>query len=423
MKPCNVGTMSGSSIPQPSKPRSFVVTRRMDDKLFDSPVGRASWFPSGGPDSLTKRRGGPILSAVILNYNGERWLTRCLNSVKAQTIASEIEVILVDNDSQDGSKILAERLMHGWPNGRFVSLDRNYGFCGGNNRAAQWGSGKYLLFLNGDTWLEANCLEELVAEMERSGAGGGGPLVLEYASNEVQDAGAAGFDIFGVPVALASVVPTPPVFSCCGAAFLIERQLFWKIGGFDERFFMYGEEQDLFWRVWMAGQSVRLAPAARLHHRGEANANPVGGERVVELRTSARVRYLANRNALVTLLKNSEHILLLLPFLHALLLVPEALVWLIMCRRLGFIRDAYWKAWRDVWRMRGHICAERRRLRSLRQRSDWWFLRFLRLKPGRWRVLERVVRLGLPRVVELGVEVGGVPSEYRPKALALQAAR
>ena len=83
-----------------------------------------------------------------------------------------------------------------------------------------------------------------------------------------------------------------------------------KLGGFDERFFMYADEYDLCWRVWVAGGKVILAPSARVHHRGAAAVNPRGGERVLEARTSDTKRYYANRNNLVVLLKNSQHLLL-----------------------------------------------------------------------------------------------------------------
>jgi len=323
--------------------------------------------------------------------------------LKAQTVISEVQVIVADNDSPDGSGTLGKQLLAGWPNAQFVSLGHNYGFCGGNNRAAQRATGKYILFLNADTWLEEDCIEKLLADIQQTGAGGGGPLVLEYDSDDVQDNGASGFDIFGIPVARSSPNVSRPILSCSGCAILIERKLFWKIGAFDEEFFMYGEEQDLFWRIWMAGRSVRLATAARLHHRGEANSNPAGGERIVEVRCSVWVRYLANRNALATLFKNSEHFLMLLAIPQTLLLAVEALAWLAIGRQTAFVRDAYWNALRDVWHMRGHIRAERRRLRSWRQHSDWWFLRFLRLKPGRFHLVRRIVRFGLPHIATEGL--------------------
>src|SRR5438093_327865 len=105
----------------------------------------------------------PALSVIVLNYNGARWIERCLGSVEKQTIFPQIEVIVADNRSQDGSDEIAARMLANWPNGIFVQHGANLGFCEGNNRAAEFARGEYLFFLNNDTWLEPGCLEKLLA--------------------------------------------------------------------------------------------------------------------------------------------------------------------------------------------------------------------------------------------------------------------
>src|SRR3954468_18061270 len=87
----------------------------------------------------------PIISVVILNYNGARWLERCLASLQEQTIFKRIEVIVADNLSTDGSDRLAEKLVRDWSNGRFIQNGENLGFCEGNNRGAKPAIGEYLL--------------------------------------------------------------------------------------------------------------------------------------------------------------------------------------------------------------------------------------------------------------------------------------
>src|SRR5260221_12598513 len=86
----------------------------------------------------------PIVSVVILNYNGAQWLERCLASLQKQTVFDRLEVILADNRSSDGSDALGEKLLRGWPNGRFVQNGSNLGFCEGNNRGAQSAGGAEL---------------------------------------------------------------------------------------------------------------------------------------------------------------------------------------------------------------------------------------------------------------------------------------
>src|SRR5262245_60733399 len=107
-------------------------------------------------------KASPAISIVILNYNGAKWLDRCLESIRQQTIFERIEVIVADNASSDGSDQLAQKLLEGWPNGRFIANGGNLGYCAGNNRGAAAATGKYLFFLNNDTWLEADCLEKLL---------------------------------------------------------------------------------------------------------------------------------------------------------------------------------------------------------------------------------------------------------------------
>src|SRR4051794_1436015 len=71
----------------------------------------------------------PLVSVIILNYNGAKWMERCLESLQKQTIFSQIEVIVADNLSSDGSDGLAEKLIRDWPSGCFVQNGANYGFC------------------------------------------------------------------------------------------------------------------------------------------------------------------------------------------------------------------------------------------------------------------------------------------------------
>src|SRR5437879_10050409 len=104
----------------------------------------------------------PFVSVIVLNYNGARWIRRCLESLAAQTIFSQIEVIVADNRSEDGSDETAADILADWTNGVFMQHGVNLGFCEGNNRAADAAHGDYLFFLNNDTWLEPECLEKLL---------------------------------------------------------------------------------------------------------------------------------------------------------------------------------------------------------------------------------------------------------------------
>ncbi|MFO1500814.1 MAG: glycosyltransferase family 2 protein [Verrucomicrobiota bacterium] len=338
------------------------------------------------------------ISVVILNYNGARWLTRCLESLQAQSIGSWIEIIVADNLSTDGSDKLAESLVQGLPNAVFMQHGQNLGYCEGNNRAARHATGRFLLFLNNDTWLEPDCLEVLLHHVQAVNAQAATPLVLNYDDDSFQSLGAWGLDLFGLTSTREPFANTREVFMPEGCSYLIDRAVFEKLGGFDPVLYMYSDEMDLSWRLWLSGGKAVAVPASRLHHRGAANVNPKGLSQTGEFRTSDTKRFYANRNGLLVVAKNAQGLLLLLLPLQCLLLAVEALAALVLVRRWSFIRRAYLQAFAAVWRLRGHISAERRRIAQLRRRSDWWFLRFLRLRPNRWDEVLRMVRFGRPQV-------------------------
>ncbi len=340
----------------------------------------------------------PKVSVVVLVYNGKVWLPRCLASLRAQTICAALELIVVDNCSTDESVAVARGLLAGWPGAVLVENKENFGFCEGNNIGARVAHGEYLFFLNPDTWLEPDCLEQLLAETDRAQTGAASPWVLNYEDNSHQDLGFFGFDIFGLASPSAPAGRTRDIFVACGCACLVRRDVFSEVGMFDREFFMYGDEVDLSWRVWAAGHRIIGVPEARLHHRGAATVNPAGGAKVVEYRTSDRKRFFSNRNGLLVLLKNGQHLLLLLAPLQVLLLLAETVVGWVMLRRWSFVQTTFVAALRDVWRLRRHVWRERERMAALRRRSDWWMLRFFRLPLNRWFEIKRLFKFGLPKV-------------------------
>jgi GT2 family glycosyltransferase len=334
----------------------------------------------------------------VLNYNGTQWLERCLTSLREQTLSEQLEVIVADNASPDNSHRLASSLVQDWPAARAVDLKENLGYSEGNNRAASQAQGRYLFFLNNDVWLEPDCLEKLLERAQATQAGIAAPLVMDYASNAVQTTGWAGFDIFGLLSGPTRQPRSGKVFVAAGCSLLIESGLFKKLGGFDPEFFMYADEYDLCWRAWVMGEQVVFTPLARIHHRGAASVNPRGDKTPLEVRTSDTKRFYANRNSLLVLLKNAEHLLLGMVLLQLILLIAEALVMGLLTQRWGHIRRAYVDPVLDCWRLRHHILRERLNLNLRRKHGDLWMLRFLRGGLNRWNELRRCRRLGLPKV-------------------------
>ncbi|MGO8765420.1 MAG: glycosyltransferase family 2 protein [Limisphaerales bacterium] len=329
----------------------------------------------------------PLISVVVVNYNCLKWLDRFFPSLEGQTIFAQTEIIFVDNTSKDGSAQICEKKMASWTNGVFLQTGGNYGFGGGSNRGAKIARGKYLLFLNPDVWLEKDCLEKLCSDAETKKIRVGCPLVLDYDSEAIQTRGSSGFDFFGnvIPVTLEE---TPDQIFSVGTFFFVERELFLQLGGFDGEFFLYNEEMDLSWRAWLAGEAVTLLSSARIHHQAAS-----AGARFVENRTNGRRRFYANRNQLMTLLKNARGPLLLLAFTQLALIAAEAIAGAVLSRQLSFVNWALFKPLGECWRLRGHILAERRRNRGLRRHGDLWVLRrFFRFKFGRMSDLKNLLR-------------------------------
>lgn len=348
---------------------------------------------------MTPSDQSPAISVVVLNYNGTRWIKSCLESLRQQTIFSKIEIILADNASQDGSDTLAADLVRDLPNARFQQNGGNLGYCEGNNLGAQAATGNYLFFMNNDVRMAPDCLELLLEEMEGRRAGAGSPQILNYQDGALQGYGRSGFDVFGYYSNQDDQL-TPPreLFTAPGCAYCIRRDLFWKLGGFDKEFFMYADETDLSWRVWISGESVITVPRAKLYHWGAGASAPATGDHPATFRTSEFARFHSNRNALLVLLKNAQHLLLFLVATQLLSLLTEALFMLAVTRRFSLIRNAYLGAVLACWAKRHHVMRERRRIRELRKRGDLWLLRFLRPFPERLHELLRVFRQGLPKV-------------------------
>jgi GT2 family glycosyltransferase len=341
----------------------------------------------------------PLVSVIISNKNGRQWLPKCFASLRQQTILDQLEVVMADNRSTDGSPELARQELAGFPRAKVIINEKDSGIAGGQNAGAAVASGRLLFFLNNDTWLEPDCLEQLIREFKAQGAATASPLGMDYDDNTFQSIGSSGIDLFGLPTGR----PAEGVSECftvTGCGFLVDAEIFHRVGEFDPEYFLNCEETDLSMRIWLAGGKSIAVPASRLHHRGAAGVNPAGQTKVVESRTSDTKRYLSNRNWILSLMKNCQHILLLLVVTHVAMLLAEAVVSLLLVRRWSYARKAYFSAIADAFRMMPHVFAWRQKIRSFRKHGDFWMLRFFRLRPGRLEEVRRLFTVGVPKVDE-----------------------
>ena len=90
----------------------------------------------------------PLVSIIVLNYNGEKWLARCFESIRAQTVIQQIELVFTDYNSSDNSiAFTATQLLADFPCAAIVQTGGNLGFCAGNNAGARFAGSQYFFFL------------------------------------------------------------------------------------------------------------------------------------------------------------------------------------------------------------------------------------------------------------------------------------
>ncbi len=212
----------------------------------------------------------PLVSLVIVNWNGLHYLTECWAAVQAQTYAP-VEVILVDNGSTDGS---LEWLAAQSPAPQVIRNTANQGFARANNQGIRQARGTYVALLNNDAYPEPNWLAALVAAAEADPQVGmvGSLMVFADAPEVVQSAGicvdrcGVSWDCAGGESAAAQGLTPRAVFGPSAGAALYRRDMLAALGGFDEGFFAYLEDVDLAWRARWLGWRALLVPAARVRH-------------------------------------------------------------------------------------------------------------------------------------------------------------
>lgn len=238
----------------------------------------------------------PVMSVIVVNYNGRRWLDGCLAALEAQRGAPAFEVLVVDNGSTDGS---AERTGAG---ARVYLARQNLGFAGGNNAGARLAHGAILAFLNNDTvpapdWLA--CLHKAFVDRPDYSLITSRILFLHDPST-VDSAGdgylrAGGAFKHGYGAAASLQQGSREVFGACGAAFAIHRDLFLQLGGFDESFFMVYEDVDLSYRARLMGHRCWYAAEATVLHAGSGTLGVASADAV----------FYGQRNLEWTWLKNT----------------------------------------------------------------------------------------------------------------------
>lgn len=311
-----------------------------------------------------------LLSVIVLNYNGVKHNARCLDSLLSQE--GDYEIIFADNGSTDGSYAQARER---YPNRSIIWVDNgaNLGYAGGNNTAARFASGEYLLFLNNDTELAPRMVPRLLSYLKASPriAGGQCALIKDSERDKLEAAGVA-VDVFGFCYARyrdadpKELLAEETIFSGVGAALVVSRKCFDAVGGFDESYFLLYEETDLCWRINLSGGTLRYFPEAYVYHVGSGTRekNPFQVELFI-------------RNRLKTLRKNVGTLLLPLS-VSGNVLGMLALAAAYALRRRPSLAAA---CLRGIWHgLSANVGESRRRIQLTRRRSDLQLIKDNRLR-------------------------------------------
>ena len=201
----------------------------------------------------------PFFSVLIVNYNAGDLLQDAINSLKTQSF-TDFEVVLVDNDSSDGS--IDNLNVSGLPAIRVMRAKENHGFARGNNIAADAATGEWLALLNPDAIAAPDWLAQIKRATERHQdcrVFACGQINMD--EPELLDGAGDAYFAFGIPWRGGFEHPVSELpkkdslcFSPCGASAVYKRDLFVSIGGFDERFFCYCEDVDLGMRLQLSDE-------------------------------------------------------------------------------------------------------------------------------------------------------------------------
>ena len=216
----------------------------------------------------------PKVSIIIVNYNGKELLQKCLDSL-LKVNYDNFEIILVDNNSTDGT---VEFITKNYPSLIIIKLDSNKGFAEPNNVAAKISKGKYLLFLNNDTVVTPNFIFEMVKVMETDKKIAICQSLLLKPDGSVDSSGDF-IDHLGVVYnSKTKIDKIREVSSARGASMLVRSDIFEKLDGFEQKFFVTFEDVDLCWRSWILGYRVLIIPTSIVYHEGGITIKKIKSE-------------------------------------------------------------------------------------------------------------------------------------------------
>lgn len=239
-----------------------------------------------------------VASVIIPNWNGKHLLKTCLSSLQKQSF-KDLEVIVVDNGSSDGS---IDYIKKYFPDVKLVQLDKNHGFAYAINRGIEKSKSKYIVLINNDTETDKNCIQNLInAANDKKDVGFIAAKMLQFHNRGTIDSAGDYIDNVGHANNIGLGQKDGPEFEIAGPVFLVtgggglfSREVFDKVGIFDEDYFAYFEDVDLCLRAQMQGFKGWYEPKAVIYHIHKATSS----------KNKAFLEYLQFRNMMQTIIKD-----------------------------------------------------------------------------------------------------------------------
>lgn len=233
------------------------------------------------------------VSIIIVNYNGQKWLKKCFDSLMVQTYKN-FEIILVDNNSSDYSIGFLEKNYKD-KRIKIIKHKENSGFAGGNNVGIKEAKGEYILFLNNDTWVEEDFIQNIVGFYQNNKYDVVAPYERSYDKDKTFSPYKISIDFLGHPIYFRKNISNKKEVFLSGVSLFFSKSLYYETKGLDNNFFMYFEEIDWFWRLNLLKKTFAHIPDTYVYHHGAGS-------------TGDGIKYLSflwrNQNTLQMLLKN-----------------------------------------------------------------------------------------------------------------------
>jgi GT2 family glycosyltransferase len=321
-----------------------------------------------------------LVSVIVANFNGKRYLGPCFASLLNQDLSVDLEIICVDDNSNDGSY---EYVKATYPSVILFKNDRNLGHAFSCNFGIRKAKGDVLFLIDNDTEFDKSCLKNLLLILDKvPSVGCIGGMIKDFGGTDIiQDMG-MDIDIFGYGYSKEGSINGHCIkdsgqydnsikhcfyISSCGL--MIKREVLDKIGLFDDDYFMYKDDLDLCWRAQIAGYDVIVNPNAKIYHKMGVTLGGTSLKQGMKYITTSKKRYYGERNTISTIIKNYD--LCTLIWLLPIYLIINMLEFLIFLLSLNFdFAKSYIFAW--IWNIKRFkkLLKKRNKIQKTRVISD-----------------------------------------------------